>query len=57
MAPVDSTKKKVEIMRPMMVVKDSTITTWVRVIFVHQGAESCTGRKGEPRGEACKVGG
>lgn len=54
---MDSTKKKVEIMRPMMVVKDSTITTWVRVIFVHQGAESCTGRKGEPRGEACKVGG
>lgn len=27
MAPVPSTKKKVETMRPMMVVKDSTITT------------------------------
>lgn len=43
MAPVPSTKKKVETMRPMMVVKDSTITTWVRVILVHQGAVSALG--------------
>ena len=61
MAPVDRTKKKVEIMRPMMVVKDSTMTTWVSVILVHQGVESCErnerregSRRGSKRVEFCE---
>jgi len=55
MAPVDRTKKKVEIMRPMMVVKDSTMTTWVSVILVHQGVESCERKKGGGHGEGTNV--
>lgn len=54
MAPVDRTKKKVPIMSEMMVVKDRTMTTWVSVMRLHQGAASCARAGTQAGGLACR---